>query len=91
MTAVATTFPIRVMVTDAWDQVPLQVNSDMTVAQVRREALSRALVRAPDPPESYQVKFRGALVLDSATTLRALGVGPNTTLIVLPAKRRPAR
>lgn len=91
MTAVAATFPIRVMVTDAWDQVHLQVSPDTSVADVRREALARALVRPPDPPESYEVKYRGALVLDDTLTLRALGVGPNAALIVLPAKRRPAR
>jgi len=91
MTAVAATFPIRVMVMDAWDQVPLQVNAEMTVADVKRDALTRALVIPADPIESYEVKFLGALVLDERTTLRNLGVGPNGALIVLPSKRRPAR
>jgi len=91
VTAVATKFAIRVMVTDAWDHVALQVAPEMTVAEVKREALTRALVRPPDPFEAYEVKFRGALVPDEQVTLRELGVGPNAALIVLPAKRRPAR
>jgi hypothetical protein len=91
VTATLPTFPIRVMVTDAWDQVALQVSLDMTIAEVRRQALVRALVQAPDAPESYEVKFRGALVLNDNATLRELGVGPNAALIVLPAKRRPTR
>jgi hypothetical protein len=91
MTATATTFPVRVMVTDAWDHVSLQVHPEMTVADMKREALARALVRPPEPAESYQVKFRGALVLDERATLRTLGVAPNSALIVLPARRRPAR
>lgn len=91
MTATAPTFAIRVMVTDAWDHVPLQVSADTTVADVKRQALVRALVQAPDPPESYEVKFRGARILSDNATLRDLGVGPNAALIVLPAKRRPAR
>jgi hypothetical protein len=91
MTATATTFAIRVMVTDAWDHATLQVNPDMSVAEVKREALTRTLVRAPEPTDAYQVKFRGALVQDERTTLRTLGVAPNAALIVLPIKRRPAR
>ena len=41
--------------------------------------------------DDYEVKFRGALVLDEQTTLAALGAAANTALIVLPARRRPVK
>lgn len=81
---------VRVMVLDAWDRVEVQAGPDMTVADMKREALGRALHRAPDP-DAYGVKFRGARVLDESVTLAALGAGPNAALIVLPEHRRPVR
>ena len=91
MTAVADRFAVRVMVTDAWDQVFLAAGPETTVAELKRQALVRALKRAPLPPEQYIVKFRGALVQDESVTLAALGAGANAPFIVLPGKRRPVR
>ena len=92
MTAVAADrFAIRVMVTDAWDQVFLAVTPETTVAELKRQALARALKRTDLPPSEYVVKFRGAAVIDESITLRALGAGPNAPFIVLPARRRPVR
>ncbi|HKW40931.1 MAG TPA: ubiquitin-like domain-containing protein [Gemmatimonadales bacterium] len=91
MTALDTRFAVRVMVTDVWDQVFLAVEPTMTVAELKRQALAQALKRAPVRPEDYIVKFRGAQVLDESTTLLALGVVPNSALIVLPARRRAVR
>jgi len=34
MTAVARAFPVRVMITDAWDRVPIQASPDTTVAEL---------------------------------------------------------
>jgi hypothetical protein len=82
-------FAVRVMVTDAWDQVFLAVDPQTTVASLKRQALVRALKR--DRPEDYLVKFRGGQVLDETTTLAALGAGSNAPFIVLPARRRPVR
>jgi hypothetical protein len=91
MTAAATErFPVRVMVTPAWDTVTLQVDESTTVAQLKREALRAARKTAADE-QGYLVKFRGAPVLDESLTLRALGVRPNAPLIVLPARRQPVR
>jgi hypothetical protein len=91
MTAVADRFAIRVMVTDAWDQVFLAVGPETTVAELKRQALTRALKRASLPAAEYIVKFHGAAVIDESTTLRALGAGANAPFIVLPARRRAVR
>lgn len=91
MTAVTDRFAVRVMVTDAWDQVFLAVSPDTTVADLKRQALTRALRRAPLATDQYIVKFRGALVQDEAITLATLGAGANAPFIVLPGRRHPVR
>ena len=84
-------FTIRVMVTDAWDQVPLAVESTTPVAEVKREALARTLKHAALDLGEYIVKFHGAEVLDESVTVGALGAVANSPFIVLPARRRPVR
>ena len=91
MTAVGERFAVRAMVTDVWDQVFLAVEPTTTVAELKRQALAQALKRAQLRPEHYVVKFRGAQVLDEATTVAALGAVPNSPFIVLPARRQPVR
>ncbi len=82
---------MRVMVTDAWDSVHVQVDDATTVAQLKREALYAALKRPALNLQEYIVKFRGAAVLDESQTLRAIGAVPNAPFIVLPARRHPVR
>jgi len=84
-------FPVRVMVTDAWDNVNVQVDGTTTVAQLKRNALRAALKQPPLDEREYVVKFRGAAVLDESQTVRALGAVANAPFIVLPARRRPVR
>src|SRR6266704_864091 len=91
MTAVADRFAVRVMVTDVWDQVFLAVEPGMTVAELKRKALTQALKRRDLKLEDYVVKFRGAQVLDESTSLAALGAGANAPFIILPARRQPVR
>jgi len=91
MTVVETRLPVRVMVTDVWDQVSFVVSPTTTVAELKRRALTQALKRRTVSDQDYVVKFQGARVLDETTTLAALGVAPNSTLIVLPARRQPVR
>lgn len=91
MTAIADRFAVRVMVTDAWDQVFLAVGPETTVADLKRQALARALRRAPLAIDQYIVKFRGALVQDEGVTLATLGAGANAPFIVLPGRRQPVR
>jgi len=89
--AVGERFPVRVMVTDAWDNVNVQVDGTTTVAQLKRDALRAALKQPPLHEREYVVKFRGAAVLDESQTVRALGAVANAPFIVLPARRRPVR
>ena len=92
MTAEAATerFPVRVMVTSAWETISVQVDDATTVAQLKHQALRAALKTTRDE-QAYVVKFRGAAILDESITLRALGAGPNAPLIVLPGRRQPVR
>ena len=90
MTGVVERFAVRVMVTDVWDQVFLAVEPGMTVADLKRRALEQALKRRAAGQE-YVVKFRFGAVLDEATTLEALGAGPNAPFIILPRRRQPVR
>jgi len=83
------TFAVRVMVTDVWDQVFLAVGTDTTVAQLKRDALARALKVKVVAPDDYIVKFHGAQVLDETISIVTLGAGPNAPFIILPARRRP--
>lgn len=90
MTAALDRYPVRVMVTSAWEHVAIQVDGATTVAHLKREALRAALKTAANE-QGYVVKFRGAAILDESLTLRALGVVPNAPFIVLPARRQPVR
>jgi len=83
-------YAVRVMVTPAWEQVPVQVDDNTTVAQLKHEAL-RAALKTTTTEESHVVKFRGATVLDESVTMRALGAVPNAPFIVLPGRRQPVR
>jgi hypothetical protein len=81
---------VRVWVPEVWDIVSLDAGPEWSVARLKSEALERATGRAPDG-EAYEVKFRGALVLDESATLSALGAPDNASFIVLHARRLPAK
>jgi hypothetical protein len=89
VTAVGSSFPIRVMVTDVWDQVVLSVAPETTVADLKREALTQALKRLP-PLEDYVVKFHGGVV-DETATIASLGARSNAPFIIISARRQPVR
>jgi hypothetical protein len=80
--------PVRVMVTDAWDEVPLQLPTTATLGDLKRQALEAT--RIVRDPAGYLVKYRGA-ELDDDLSLADAGVVPNAPLIVLGRKRRPVR
>ena len=83
------TVPVRVMLTDVWDDVHLQLPADMPLAEMKRQVLE--LNRVADDPEGYVVKFRGAQISDENKTLAELGVPRNAALIMLPRRRQPVR
>ena len=80
--------PVRVMVTDAWDEVPLQLPAAATLGELKRQALKAT--RVTRDPSGYLVKFRGAEVADDLSLADA-GVVPNAGLIVLARQRQPVR
>jgi len=83
------TIPVRVMVEQAWDQVVLELPATTSFADTKARAL--ALTHVAGDPGDFQVKFRGAEVLDEQKSLGDLGVVANAALIVLPRHRRPVR
>jgi len=91
VTAVESSFAIRVMVTDVWDQVVLPVTPGTTIADLKREALTRALRRAPAEVGKYVVKFHGGVVMDETATVASLGALPNAPFIIMAARRQPVR
>jgi hypothetical protein len=88
MTAVTTALHVRVSVPEVWDTVHLTVAPDSTVASLMAEALKVATGRDPDAGR-FEVKFRGAKVIDETMTLAQLDVPDNAALIVLKARRQP--
>ena len=81
---------VRVWNTEVWDAVDVVVTPGSTFGDVKVACLTQALGRPADPAE-YDLKYRGALVLDEAQTLAALDVPDGAPMVVLPARRRPVR
>lgn len=82
-------FSVRVMVAPVWNTVELRVGPASTVREMKRAALRAAKVD-PDA-EEFEVKFRGALVLDEGTTMTGLGAAANVPFIILHTRRQPVR
>jgi hypothetical protein len=87
---VGTQSTVRVCVADAWDTVSLEVTPSHTVGRVKAEGLAAA-GRGSVDPEVYEVKYRGALVLDEDATLGSPQVPDGASMIILPARRQPVR
>ena len=81
--------PLRVMVQDAWDEIPLDLPASTSLADVKRRALKAAQVYRD--PNEYVLKFRGAELRDESQSLAEAGLVANGALIVLPRRRRPVR
>ena len=81
--------PVRVMVTDNWDEVSFELPPDSPIAGLKRRALELSSVNGD--PEEYIVKYRGAQVLDESQSLAEAGVVKNAPLIVLHRRRQPVR
>jgi len=80
---------LRVMVQDAWDEVPLDLPADTSLAELKQLALEATKVTR-DPGE-YLLKFRGAELYDESRSLAEAGLVSNGAVIVLPRRRRPVR
>ena len=83
------TLRVRVMVQDAWDEVPLELPPATPLAELKRAALDAT--RVTRDPDEYVLKFRGSELLDESRSLADAGLVPNGAVIVLPRRRRPVR
>ena len=77
---------LRVMVHDAWDEITVPWNADLTLANLKREVLRQARVTAP--PEEFVLKFRGATLPDESLTVNEAALPEHAALIVLRRRRR---
>jgi hypothetical protein len=83
------TFPVRVMLTNVWDEFHLDLAADTSVRQVKQQVLD--LGRVLDDPDKYVLKYKGAQLIEEARSLTELGVVRNAGLIMLPRRRQPVR
>jgi hypothetical protein len=72
-----------------WDEVPLDLSSTTSLAELKRLALEATKVRRD--PDEYVLKFRGAELYDESRSLAEVGLVSNGAVIVLPRRRRPVR
>jgi hypothetical protein len=80
---------LRVRVADAWVDVQLPWSAALKVSELKLRALIETQ-RAGDPA-GYEVKFRGAQVLDETRTIGELKVPAGAGLIVQPRRRQAVR
>jgi hypothetical protein len=81
--------PLRVMVEDVWNEVPLEIAPGTPVGEIKRQALAASHVMRS--PSEYVLKFRGAELSDETRTAAESGLVPNGALILLARRRRPVR
>lgn len=81
--------PIRVMVHEVWDEIPMAVTPATTVREIKQRALTAA--RIVESADAFQVKFRGAAIGDESRTVADSGFPAGAPLIVLRRLRRPVR
>ena len=80
---------LRVTVQDAWDEIPLDLPSGTSLAELKHRALQATKVTRD--PDEYLLKFRGAELYDESRSLADAGLVANGAVIVLPRRRRPVR
>jgi hypothetical protein len=86
---VSSNLRLRVMVQDAWDEIPLDLPPGTSLAELKQLALEATkVIRDPD---EYLLKFRGAELYDESRSLADAGLVMNGAVIVLPRRRRPVR
>ena len=80
---------LRVRVSEAWSDVDLPWAPELRIGELKLRALV-ATQRAGDPA-GYEVKFRGATVLDEGATIGDLKVPAGAGLIVQQRRRQTVR
>ena len=85
----AAELPIRVMVHEVWDDIPLVVTPATTVREIKQRALAAA--RVVESADACGVKFRGAYLADEAQTVAQTGLPADPPMMVLRRSRRPGQ
>ncbi len=85
----SSSIPLRVTLLDTWEEHDLELPSETLITEVKRVALARSRIRRS--PTEYEVKYNGARMIEDQRTLADAGVAPNSALIVLSTRRRPAK
>lgn len=85
----AESVPLRVMVLDTWDEIPMSVAPETSIDSIMRRALTEA--RVPARPEEFVVKFRGVELRDRSATVTQAALPNDAALIVLRRGRPPVR
>jgi hypothetical protein len=83
------TMPVRVKLTDVWDEFQLDLPAGTSVAEVKRQVLE--LGRVKEDGSDYVIKYRGAQLVEEEKSLSDLGVVKNAALVMLLRRRRPVR
>ena len=84
-----TAIPVRVMLTDVWDEFRLDLAPETPLSEVKQRVLD--LGRVSQDPDRYVVKYRGAQLAEENKSINELGIVSNAALIMLPRRRRPVR
>ena len=80
---------LRVRVAEAWSDVEMPWSSDLRIGELKVRALVGA--RSDGDPAAYEVKFRGAAVLDESQTVAELKIPAGAGLIVQARRRQAVR
>ncbi len=80
---------ISVFVQPMWDRLEFPFDPRQQVGDLKRLALVQA--RVEEDPAAFQVKVRGATVLDESRTLDDVGVMPGGSIITLRRERIAVR
>jgi len=78
---------VRVMVQDVWDEVRFEVPASTPIATLKARALASTGVTKP--ADVFEAKFRGALLSDEDRSIGDVGMVTNSTVILVPRRRRP--
>ena len=81
--------PVRVMLTEVWDEFRLDLPSETPLSQLKQQVLD--LSRLPHDVAKYVIKYRGAQLTDEGKSLADLGIVKNAALIMLPRRRQPVK
>ena len=86
----ADAFTFRVEAAELWDAVRVVALPDTPMAEVKQKVLA-ALMPNVDFGDDYVLKLRGWEILDHNASLKELGVGEGSILLLADRRRRAVR